>query len=79
MHIALEELNIARKLDPKNAEIVGQCGIIYDELGDSESAMDAFKDALALDRTSSIGKSGLAGIYIRKGIKNSQWKFSHCT
>ncbi|MBL0312733.1 MAG: trypsin-like peptidase domain-containing protein [Holophagaceae bacterium] len=69
LHIALEELNIARKLDPKNAEIVGQCGIIYDELGDSESAMDAFKDALALDRTSSIGKSGLAGIYIRKGIK----------
>ena len=46
---AIVELKQARKLDPKNINIINSLGVCYGVLGDTDQALDAFKAAFEID------------------------------
>lgn len=65
---ALQALDDARRLAPARADVFRQLGHVARRMGDGERAMEAYRQAVALDRDCAAARVDLADVCLENGL-----------
>jgi tetratricopeptide (TPR) repeat protein len=66
---AENNLKLALENEPDNKQLHFSLGVVYDNLGDSEKAIKAYEDAIAIDSDYFDAIYNLGALYFNKGVE----------